>query len=101
MVGRHRLSAALLLVVGAALSGSGNAAMFSADCSWGDEGLQTNLSLERPEGERLFDVYIPKGLQDNPALVLDLHSKGTRKEYQRERSRLHLLAEERKDFIVV
>ena len=102
MTGLQRLSPALLLVVVAVLGGGASAALFSPDCSWGDEaGLRSGLSIERPEGKRRFDVYIPSGLQDNPALVLDLHSKGTNKNIQRESSRLHLLAEERKDFIVV
>ena len=76
--------------------------MFSPDSLWvGELGLQTDLVLRRPEGKRVYDVYIPSGLQDNPALIINMHSKGANKAEQRERSGLDRLADERRDFIIV
>ncbi len=64
------------------------------------EGMNAGCSIQRPEGKRIFDVYIPPEIVERPALIVDIHSLYANKETQKGSSGMRALAQATKGFIV-
>jgi len=65
-----------------------------------EEGMHS-FAIPRPEKDRLFDIYIPPNLQENPALLVDFHTVWFNQKVQVFFSGWKEKADETGEFIVV
>ena len=59
-----------------------------------------DICIDRLEGKRCYDLYIPFNVTDNPALVLNFHSGNSNKLAQQGPSQLRELAKKKRTFVV-
>ena len=103
MMFRSGLTGLLLIavvMVVAMTSQATAAAIFSADAALESGDWNRDIVIRRPDGRRVFDLYIPEQLQVAPYLVIDMHSADAGRGGQQMFTKLDDLADEFQNFII-